>query len=134
MLSDGLFANQSIDRSIDRSTSTPDRYVEIGGATLNELSYQLARSYCVPACGVYVAEPAGMFRLDGPDNGWIIASVDSHATPTLMEFIRVMQSIPDKERVPVVYYSIADIHMTSVAVVQVDRHWSRFRLAVRNGK
>ncbi|KAI9599351.1 trypsin-like cysteine/serine peptidase domain-containing protein [Syncephalis fuscata] len=104
---------------------TPDRYVEIGGATLNELSYQLARSYCVPARGVYVAEPAGMFRLDGPDNGWIIASVDSQLTPTLDDFIRVMQSIPDRER-------HADVHMTSVAVVQVDRHWSRFRLAVRN--
>ncbi|RKP25690.1 trypsin-like cysteine/serine peptidase domain-containing protein [Syncephalis pseudoplumigaleata] len=118
----------------DLHSITPDRYVEIGGATLNEVSYQLARSYCVPTRGVYVAEPAGMFRLDGPDNGWIIASVDSQLTPTLDDFIRVMQGIPDRERVPVVYYSIADVHMTSMAVVQVDRHWSRFRLAVRNDK
>lgn len=46
--------------------STPDRYVEIGGSKLNEVSYQLARAYCVPCKGVYVAEPSGskyMFHL-----------------------------------------------------------------------
>ncbi|CAG8638994.1 14543_t:CDS:2, partial [Ambispora leptoticha] len=116
----------------DLHSITPDRYVEIGGAKLNELSYQLARSYCVPAGGVYVAEPAGMFRLDGPDHGWIIASVDNKPTPNLQAFIDAIKDIPDRERIPVVYYSIADIHTTSVAVVQVERHWSRFRLAIRN--
>lgn len=45
-------------------TSTPDRYVEIGGSKLNEVSYQLARAYCIPCKGVYVAEPSGSkFRL-----------------------------------------------------------------------
>lgn len=39
--------------------STPDRYVEYGGAILHELSYQLASHYCVPCRGVYVADPAG---------------------------------------------------------------------------
>jgi hypothetical protein len=39
--------------------STPDRYVEIGGSKLNEVSYQLARAYCVPCKGVYVAEASG---------------------------------------------------------------------------
>ncbi|KAI9008742.1 trypsin-like cysteine/serine peptidase domain-containing protein [Phycomyces nitens] len=111
---------------------TPDRYVEIGGSKLNEVSYQLARAYCVPCRGVYVAEPSGMFRLDGPDNGWIIKSVDDKPTPNLDAFIEVMKTLPDRERVPVVYYSIADAHTILVAVVQVERHWSSFRLAVRN--
>ncbi|KAI8327906.1 trypsin-like cysteine/serine peptidase domain-containing protein [Choanephora cucurbitarum] len=116
----------------DLHAITPDRYVEIGGSKLNEVSYQLARAYCVPCRGVYVSEPSGMFRLDGPDNGWIVKSVDDKETPTLNTFIEVMQSIPDRARVPVVYYSIADTHTIMVAVVQVERHWSSFRLAVRN--
>lgn len=111
---------------------TPDRYVEIGGAKLNELSYQLARSFCVPVGGVYVSEPSGMFRFEGPDRGWMLSSIDNRAIHNLNDFIEVMQSIPDRERIPVVYYSIGDVHTTSVAVVQVERHWSRFRLAVRN--
>lgn len=73
-----------------------------------------------------------MFRLDGPDNGWIIKSVDDKDTPNLDTFISVMKTIPDRARVPVVYYSIADTHTILVAVVQVERHWSGFRLAVRN--
>lgn len=118
----------------DLHAITPDRYVEIGGSKLNEVSYQLARAYCVPCKGVYVAEPSGMFRLDGPDNGWIIKSVDDKDTPNLETFIEVMKTIPDRARVPVVYYSIADTHTILVAVVQVERHWSSFRLAVRNDK
>ncbi|KAI8641222.1 trypsin-like cysteine/serine peptidase domain-containing protein [Parasitella parasitica] len=116
----------------DLHAITPDRYVEIGGSKLNEVSYQLARAYCIPCKGVYVADPSGMFRLDGPDNGWIIKSVDDKDTPNLDTFISVMKSIPDRARVPVVYYSIADTHTILVAVVQVERHWSSFRLAVRN--
>ncbi|KAG0068439.1 hypothetical protein BGZ89_004723 [Linnemannia elongata] len=116
----------------DLHSITPDRYVEIGGSKLNNLSYQLARSFCVPVSGVYVSEPSGMFRFDGPDRGWIISSIDNQAIHNLDDFIEVMQTIPDRERIPVVYYSIGDVHTTSVAVVQVERHWSRFRLAVRN--
>lgn len=89
-------------------------------------------SYCVPCRGVYVAEPSGMFRLDGPDNGWIIQSVDDKETPNMATFIDVMKTIPDRKRVPVVYYSIADTHTILVAVVQNERHWSSFRMAVRN--
>ena len=75
-----------------------------------------------------------MFRLDGPDNGWIVKSVDDKDTPNLDTFIEVMKGIPDRARIPIVYYSIADTHTILVSVVQVDRHWSGFRLAVRNDK
>ncbi|KAI8391518.1 trypsin-like cysteine/serine peptidase domain-containing protein [Radiomyces spectabilis] len=116
----------------DLHAITPNRYVEIGGAVLNEVSYQLANAYCVPCRGVYVAEPSGMFRLDGPDNGWVIRSVDDKPTPDLDTFIEVMKGIPDRERVPVIYYSITDTHTSLVAVVHVQRHWTPFRMAVRN--
>jgi membrane-associated protease RseP (regulator of RpoE activity) len=114
-------------------SSTPDRYVEIGGAKLNNLSYQLARQFCVPCEGVYVCEPAGNFRLDGTDSGWIIDSVDAKPTPNLDAFIEVFKQIPDRQRIPVTYYSIADVHTKSVAIINLDRHWASFRLAVRNG-
>ncbi|KAG1459337.1 hypothetical protein G6F56_006183 [Rhizopus delemar] len=110
---------------------TPDRYVEYGGAILHELSYQLASHYCVPCRGVYVADPAGVFRLDG-DDGWIIKAVDDKETPNLNAFIEVMKGIPDYARVSCVYYSIADVHTILGSIIHIDRHWSSFRLAVRN--
>ncbi|KAI9225686.1 MAG: trypsin-like cysteine/serine peptidase domain-containing protein [Piptocephalis tieghemiana] len=116
----------------DLHSITPDRYVECGGARLNELSYQLARAYCVPVRGVWVAEASGTFRLDGADSGLIITHVDHHPTPHLNAFIQVMQSIPDRALVPVTYHSIADVHTTNYAVVDVDKHWSPFRLVQRN--
>nr|KAJ3420008.1 hypothetical protein HK105_006222 [Polyrhizophydium stewartii] len=119
----------------DLHSITPNCYVEIGGAKVNSLSYQLAKQYCVPVQGVYVADSAGMLRLEsGTDHGWIISSVDGIPTPDLDSFIDVFKSIPDRSRVPVTYYSISDVHTKSVCVINVERHWSPFRLARRNDK
>ncbi|KAJ3037075.1 hypothetical protein HDV00_002079 [Rhizophlyctis rosea] len=116
----------------DLHSITPDRYVEIGGGKLNNLSYQLARQFAVPVDGVYVCEPAGMFRLDGPDHGWLIESVNTIPTPNIDAFVAAIKDIPDRERIPITYYSIADVHSKSVAIVSNERHWSSFRMAKRN--
>eukprot|EP00842_Homolaphlyctis_polyrhiza_P002290 jgi/Hompol1/3061/HPOL_000028-RA len=117
----------------DLHSITPDRYLEIGGAKLNNLSYQLARQYCVPVEGVHLSSSSGMIRLDTQaNNGWIISSVDAIPTPNLDAFIEVFKKLPDYERVPITFYSIMDIHAKSVTVLNVERHWSSFRLAVRN--
>ncbi|KAI8925994.1 trypsin-like cysteine/serine peptidase domain-containing protein [Entophlyctis helioformis] len=119
----------------DLHSITPDRFVEIGGAKVNNLSYQLARQFCVPVQGVYLTEAGGMLRLGGStDSGWIISSVNTVPTPNLDAFIEVFKTIPDRSRVPITFYSIADVHTKSVEVVNVERHWSSFRLAVRNDK
>jgi S1-C subfamily serine protease len=116
----------------DLHSITPSRYVKVGGATLNDLSYQLARSYCVPCQGVYVADPAGTFKLDSTDGGWIVESVDDKPTPNLDALIHVAKTIPDQARIPVVYYSIGDVHVKNLAVVTMDKFWSKFRLVTRN--
>ena len=74
-----------------------------------------------------------MFRLEGPERGWIIQSVDNMDTPTLDDFINVVKSIPDRKRIPVTYSSIMDVHTINVAIVAIERHWSPFRLVTRNG-
>ncbi|KAJ3271206.1 hypothetical protein HDV01_006995 [Terramyces sp. JEL0728] len=117
----------------DLHSITPDRYLEIGGATLNNLSFQLARQFALPVKGVYVSNPVGMLRLDGSaDSGWIISAVDTIPVSTLDEFIAAIKDIPDKARVPITYFSIVDIHCKCVSIVNIDRHWNTFRLAVRN--
>ncbi|KAI8615684.1 trypsin-like cysteine/serine peptidase domain-containing protein [Chytriomyces sp. MP71] len=118
---------------LDLHSITPDRYVDVGGAKVNNLSYQLARQFCVPVEGVYVSEPSGMLKFDNAtDRGWIVASVDAKPTPNLEEFIKAVKTVPDRSRVPITYYSIADVHTVNIVIVSMERHWSSFRLAVRN--
>ncbi|KAJ9052684.1 hypothetical protein DSO57_1031877 [Entomophthora muscae] len=116
----------------DLHSITPSRYLQFSGASFNDLSYQLARSYCVPCQGVYVCDPAGPFKLSGPGHGTIVSSVDDQPTPNLDTFIEVVKKIPHAKRVPIVFYSITDIHTTDWAIVRIDRHWSSFKLATRN--
>ncbi|ORY51539.1 trypsin-like serine protease [Rhizoclosmatium globosum] len=120
---------------VDLHSITPDRYVEVGGAKVNNLSYQLARQFSVAVEGVYVSEPSGMFKFDSAtDRGWIIESIDSKPCPNLDAFIEAIKGIPDRKRVPVTYYSIADVHTVNIVIVSMERHWTGFRLAVRNDK
>jgi hypothetical protein len=56
----------------DLHAITPDRFLTVCGASFHNLSYQCARLYAIAVKGVYVCEPAGSFRFDGMDKGWII--------------------------------------------------------------
>ena len=105
-----------------------------GGAQMNDLSYQLARQFAVPVQGVYLNESAGMFKFDQIESGWIILSLNAIDTPDLNAFIKAFKDLEDGDHVPVAYYSIADSHTKNVAVVTVEKHWSSFKLAIRNDK
>lgn len=75
----------------------------------------------------------GGLRFDGStESGWIIDSVNSIETTNIHEFLEAVKDIPDRSRITITYYSIADIHCKSMTVLDVDRHWSRLRLATRN--
>ncbi|ORX68411.1 hypothetical protein DL89DRAFT_275428 [Linderina pennispora] len=110
----------------DVNSITPDRFVEMGGAVLHNLSYQLARYYCVQATGVFVAQVWGMLPLEDAGEGVVIRSVDGHETPTLDDFIQVIRRIPDRTRVPVVYYSLNDIHE------ETSGHWTDMNIYTRS--
>lgn len=85
----------------DLHSITPNRYLEVGGGIVNELSYQIARSYSLPVGGVYVASAGHMFATAFVFRKSIIVSVNNEPTPTLDDFVRVFQSLPDSTRVPI---------------------------------
>lgn len=117
----------------DKHKITPDRYVEYAGAKFHNLSYQLARSYAVAVKGVFISEPEGSFRLEGPDQGYILDTVDTKPVPDLDTFIEVVRDIPDRKHVVVTYRVIHDMHSLCTQIVHIDRHWAtKFRLAIRN--
>ncbi|KAJ3289473.1 serine protease [Borealophlyctis nickersoniae] len=116
----------------DLHSITPNRFVEVGGGTVNELSYQMARSFMVPAGGVYVAGSGYMFGLAGVSRKCVITSLNNIPTPNLDVFVEVMKGLKDNERVPIRYYQLGDINKEKLALIQVDRRWHAFRMAVRN--
>ncbi|AGO10587.1 AaceriABR134Cp [[Ashbya] aceris (nom. inval.)] len=118
----------------DLHAITPSRYVEVCGATFNELSYQMARYYAIPVRGVFLSSATGSFCFDTKEKlGWIVDEVNNQPTPNLDTFIEVMSKIPDCSRVTVQYHHLVDQHSPHVTTVYIDRHWcNEFRIFERN--
>lgn len=85
----------------DLHSITPNRFVEVGGGVVHELSYQLAKSYSQPVGGVYVATSGHMLASASAWRKSIIVSVNNVPTPNLDAFIDVLKSLPDGARVPI---------------------------------
>ncbi|KAI7905976.1 trypsin-like cysteine/serine peptidase domain-containing protein [Cokeromyces recurvatus] len=116
----------------DLHSITPNRFVEIGGGIVHELSYQLAKSYSQPTGGVYVATSGHMLASASAWRKSIIVSVNNIPTPNLDAFIEAMKTLPDGARVPIRFYALHKAYKDKVMIMHVDRHWHKFRLAVRN--
>ncbi|KAJ3189095.1 serine protease [Gaertneriomyces sp. JEL0708] len=117
----------------DLHAITPNRYVEVGGAVLHELSYQMARSYMVAiGGGVFVASAGYMLHLAGISRRCLITTLNNIPVPTLDEFVKVMSSLKNNQRVPIRYHHLGDINKQKIALIQVDRRWHSFKMATRN--
>lgn len=117
----------------DLHAITPNRFVDVAGASFNDLSYQIARSYCIPVKGVYVNDASGTFNFISDKTGFLIDKINDKPTPDLDTFIEVIKEIPDRQKVSVTYRHFSDLHSKNVQVVYMERHWlSDFRMAVRN--
>jgi hypothetical protein len=118
----------------DLHSITPDRFVEIGGGVVNELSYQLAHSYSQPVGGPFVATSGHMLASASAWRKSVIVSVNNIPTPNLDAFITAMKTLPDGARVPIRFYSLAKVYKEKVMIMHVDRHWHKFQVATRDGK
>ncbi|KAF9930264.1 hypothetical protein FBU30_000684 [Linnemannia zychae] len=113
---------------------TPDRFVEVGGGVVNELSYQLAHSYGQACGGVYVATSGHMLASASAWRKSIIAAVNNIPTPNLDAFVKAISTLPDGARVPIRFYTLQKAFKEKIMIMHVDRHWHKCRIAVRNDK
>ncbi|KAG7661373.1 NMA111 [[Candida] subhashii] len=118
----------------DLHAITPDRFVQVAGASFHNLSYQVAKCYGLPVRGVFTSNGSGSFLFSSSDpSGWLMETIDDKPVPNLDEFVEVMKNIPDYARVPVTYRHVSDMHCEYVQTIYIDRHWdSSFKMAVRN--
>ncbi|CAD1810311.1 Pro-apoptotic serine protease [Candida parapsilosis] len=120
----------------DLHAITPNRYVQVAGASFNDLSYQVARCYCLPVRGLYVNDGAGSYEFSNQDPfGYLVETVDDKSVANLDEFVEVMKKLPDCSRVPVTYRHVSDMNAEYVQTIYIDRHWyTSFKMATRNDK
>ncbi|KAJ1911203.1 hypothetical protein H4219_006010 [Mycoemilia scoparia] len=118
----------------DLHSITPSSFVEVGGGVFNELSYQLAHTYCVPVQGVYVASAGYMFSMIGAYRRSVILSINHQKTPDLESFYKAISNLTDGSRVPVRFYTLGSKYLERVSIMNVTCHWHSFRIAHCNNK
>ncbi|PIA15825.1 Pro-apoptotic serine protease NMA111 [Coemansia reversa NRRL 1564] len=116
----------------DIEAITPHSYIEVGGGVVNEVSYQIARSYGIPAAGVYVASSGHVLSSANAWRGSVVESIDGTLTPNLERFAAAFGVLHDGSRVPIKYFSLEQPHKQRVAIMNVTTHWHAMRIANRD--
>ena len=107
----------------DLYTLSPVSYLEFGGASLNEMSYQMAHGFNVPVHGVYVGNPGYVFGTAGVQRGAVITELDGQHVDGLDDFQKVLTTLRDGQRVQLRYFNLTNRKQTVLAVVTIDRRW-----------
>nr|CCA16476.1 proapoptotic serine protease nma111like protein puta [Albugo laibachii Nc14] len=106
----------------DLHAVTPSRFLEIGGAVINPLSYQQARNHAQIAGAPYVAHPGYFLQRAGIGRGSIIHAINGQETPNLNALRDCLANCEDGERIVVKYAQVAS-KSERVDVAHVDRRW-----------
>lgn len=119
----------------DLHSITPYRYLEFGGGTLNDLSYQMARSYglSLKNAGVYVGAAGFVLGTALALRRSVIVGINNKPVTSLDDLISVVSEIDQGKRVPIRYYSLSRPMKMKVMVLHMDWRWHKFQLATRNG-
>jgi S1-C subfamily serine protease len=107
----------------DLDTLSPESYLEFGGSTLNDLSFQAARGYNVPVHGVYVANPGYVFGTAGIARAAVITEMEGHPIADLDDFQKVLATLPDGAHARLRYFNLSNRKQTVLGLITVDRLW-----------
>jgi S1-C subfamily serine protease len=120
----------------DLHSITPYRYLEFGGGTLNDLSYQMARSYglSLKDSGVYVGAAGFVLGTALALRRSVIVDINNKQVRSLDDFLSIVSEIDQGKRVPIRYYSLSRPMKMKVMVLHMDWRWHKFQIAIRNGK
>ncbi len=118
----------------DLHAVTPDAFLEVGGAVLHPLSYQLARGYGLPGRGVYLASTGYVFARGGIPARSVLTDVDGVPVRDLESLEQQLAAVADGERFQVRYFSPAAAGAPHLGVVTMDRKWFSMRHCQRDDR
>ncbi|MGH0036870.1 MAG: trypsin-like peptidase domain-containing protein [Myxococcota bacterium] len=116
----------------DLHAITPSEYLTVGGAILNDLSYQQARSFSVPVGGVTVATAGYMLSRARVPKGAVITHVDGEPVDGIRRFEEIFARYADGARVPLRWERLGNPRTPSIAVAEVDRRWFEMARCARD--
>ena len=116
----------------DLHAITPDEYIEVGDAIVNNLSYQQARHYNLPVTGVYVANPGYLMSKAAIPRGAVITHVDSLQIDSLDDFEAALDSLADGGRAQFRFLAIENPKNSIVRSFEMDRVWFPVRRCERD--
>lgn len=105
----------------DLYSITPNTFVDVGGAVLHPVSYQLARQSFKPCKGLYVAN-SGIFNAAGPSGGFLITQLEGKPVHSLESFLKIYLSIEDGKKVEFKYMGLYGYDALS-GIVEIDHHF-----------
>ena len=127
----GVMVKERIDVD-DLHSITPDEYLEIGDAILNNLSYQQARHYNREVGGVYVANPGYMLSKSAIPRGAVVTEVGGEQVRDIGDIEKQLATLADGDRATFRYNTIEDPRNSVVRSVEMDRTWYPSRHCKRN--
>ncbi len=117
----------------DLHAITPDRYLELGGGLVHELSYQKARHYGVPVGGLMLAANGYSFYTAGVPEDAVLDELDGVALGTLDDLVGAVAALPEGARVPVRFHTLDDPAAIRTAVLRIDRTWFPLQVCTQAG-
>ena len=102
---------------------TPESYLTLGGAVINNLSYQQARHYNRKLEGVYVADPGYIFSRSGIPAGAVILEADGIAIRNLNDLELLISSLPSGKEMNVRYVRYSDPINEVLRSIEIDHKW-----------
>ena len=116
----------------DLHAITPSEYIEVGDATLNNLSYQQARHYNLPVDGVYVANPGYLLSKSAIPRGAVITRFGEDQIRNIDDFEAALDKQADGSRALMHYVTIDNPQNTTVRPFEMDRVWFPVRRCSRD--
>jgi len=112
----------------DMHAMEPDRFLELGGAVLHELSYQQTRNLDVPRRGLYLAASGFMFGRSGIASPSVITHLNGEPVEGLDDFLEAAKS---SELLQIRYFRPGRRHAPTQGLVRLDQRWHATRVCDR---
>lgn len=116
----------------DLTARVPSSLVEVGGATVHDLSIHQARGAQIPVRGAYLADSGWMFGQAGVPDGAVLVEVGGEPIGSASELVRALAGRFDHEPVSVRYFVVDKPQQVAQTAIRMDWTWFAFRTCARD--